>query len=195
MPWWGETYFLFTEEAFALKEALSLCGFLINFFLVHRVKFEIQGVWNAAGGWGLLLWEQSQFSAQLSLSFYLLLSTPECFFCCTEDLAWKSPEVRKLRKFAQGVHKLWMEPRIKCFKWQGLYSIGPLVVGGNMCVDIYKQFIMGMFNTIIFSCLAQMAAGDCSRLRCLHRFVRSWDYHCALITKRVHFSFFAEEGL
>lgn len=24
--------FLFTEEAFALKEALSLCGFLINFF-------------------------------------------------------------------------------------------------------------------------------------------------------------------
>lgn len=43
-----------------------------------------------------------------------------------------------------------MELRIKCCKWQGLYGIGPLVVGGNMCVDIYNQFIMGMFNTIIF---------------------------------------------
>lgn len=42
-----------------------------------------------------------------------------------------------------------------------------------MCVDIYNQFIMGMFNTIIFLCLAQMAAGDCSRLRSLHCFVRS----------------------
>lgn len=58
--------------------------------------------------------------------------------------------MRKLSKFAQGVPKLRMELRIKCFKWQGLYAIGPLVVGDNMCVDIYNQFIVGMFNTIIF---------------------------------------------
>lgn len=46
--------------------------------------------------------------------------------------------MRKFSKFAQGVPKLWMELRIKCFEWQALHGIGPLVVGGNVCVDIYK---------------------------------------------------------
>lgn len=149
------------------------------------MTFEIQGVWNAVGWWDLLLWEESQFFAHLSLSFYLLLSTPKQFFWLHKG---KSSEVRKLSKFVQGVLKLWMELSIKCLKWQGLYGIGPLVVGGNICVDIYNHFIMGMFNTV-FSCLAQMAAGDCSRLKSLHCFVRSRDCYCVLITKPVHFSF------